>query len=79
LKANQGEKKMNKDIYQTITDRIIESLENGVGTLGQALGELWRTTQRSHRPRVFWNQYDSFGNVALCKPFMADLQPRQGQ
>ena len=30
LKANQGENKMNKDIYQTITDRIIESLENGV-------------------------------------------------
>src|SRR5450759_5838498 len=30
LKANQGEKKMNKDIYQAITDRIIESLENGV-------------------------------------------------
>ena len=30
LKANQGEKKMNKDIYQTITNRIIESLENGV-------------------------------------------------
>ena len=30
LKANQGEKKMNKDIYQTITDKIIESLENGV-------------------------------------------------
>lgn len=30
LKTQQGEKKVQKDIYQAITDRIIESLENGV-------------------------------------------------
>ena len=30
LKTHHGEKKVQKDIYQAITDRIIESLENGV-------------------------------------------------